>query len=144
MKLHRLALATALLASPALAASAPGVQGDWMTPSGSGKVRIAGCGGGKVCGTIVWLKAPNDRETGKPLVDENNPEAALRTRPIQGLQILRGFSAGSNGKWSGGSIYDPQSGRTYDSKLSLNPDGTLKVEGCIAIICQAQTWKPAA
>ena len=43
----------------------------------------------------------------------------------------------------GGSIYDPQSGKTYDSKLSLNPDGTLKVEGCISIICQAQTWKPA-
>jgi uncharacterized protein (DUF2147 family) len=134
------AVAAAVLASPALAAGT--VQGDWLTQSGSGKVRIAPCGS-KLCGAIVWLKNPNDKNTGRPQLDEKNPDPALRKRPIQGLQILSGFKPGP-GKLTGGAIYDPQSGKTYVSKLSLNPDGTLKVEGCIAIICQAQTWKPAS
>lgn len=143
MKLDRLALAgVAGLALASTAHAGGAVQGDWLTQSGSGKVRIAPCGP-KLCGTIVWLRAPNDKITGRPQLDVNNPDAAARTRPIQGLQILKGFTPGP-GKLTGGKIYDPQSGKTYASKLTLNPDGTLKVEGCIAIICQAQTWKPAS
>jgi len=141
----RLTLAVAALAAAsagsALAAS-PNIQGDWLTQSGTGKVRIAPCGP-KVCGTIVWLKSPNDRETGRPQLDRANPDPAARTRPVLGLQILKGFSEGTNGRWTGGKIYDPQSGRTYDSKLSLTPEGALKVEGCISVICQAQTWRHA-
>lgn len=57
-----------------------------------------------------------------------------------GLWFLHGFKPASEGHWGGGSIYDPASGKTYDSKIALNPDGTLKVEGCVAIICVAQIW----
>ena len=68
----------------------------------------------------------------------------IQTLATQSNLQIKGFKPASGGRWTGGSIYDPQSGKTYDSKLSLNPDGTLKVEGCISIICQAQTWKPAS
>ena len=44
------------------------------------------------------------------------------------------------GRWAGGKIYDPNSGRTYDSRISMQPDGALKVEACVAMICQAQSW----
>ncbi|WP_430637360.1 hypothetical protein [Sphingomonas hankookensis] len=27
--------------------------------------------------------------------------------------------------------------------MSRQPNGTLKVQGCIAIFCQTQLWKPA-
>ena len=89
------------------------------------------------------MKAPLDRVTGKPQLDAKNPDPALRTRPIVGLQLIKDFKSAPGGKLSGGTIYDPQSGKTYASKLALNPDGTLKVEGCISIICQAQTWRTA-
>jgi uncharacterized protein (DUF2147 family) len=141
MKLQTLALAVAATAACTPALAAGSVQGDWITQSGSAKVRIAPCGS-KLCGAIVWLRNPNDKATGRPQLDSENPDPALRNRPIQGLQILSGFKPGT-GKLTGGAIYDPQSGKTYNSKLGLNPDGTLKVEGCIAIICQAQTWRPA-
>lgn len=149
MKLHRRPLAGAATAALAISAlSTPGwaagtVQGDWMTQSGSAKVRVAPCAGGKLCGTVVWMKTPLDKTTGKPQLDVNNPDPALRTRPIVGLQLIKDFKSGPDGKWAGGSIYDPESGKTYASKLGLNPDGTLKVEGCISIICQAQTWRLA-
>jgi uncharacterized protein (DUF2147 family) len=144
MKLHRLALAvTAALAMTTSAQAAAAVQGDWLTQSGSAKVRVAPCAGGKLCGTVVWMKDPLDKDTGRPQLDEKNPDPALRSRPVVGLQLIRDFRSAPGGGWSGGTIYDPNSGKTYASKLGLNPDGTLKVEGCISIICQAQTWKAA-
>lgn len=144
MKFHRLALAGAAAAALATSAQAAGtVQGDWLTQSGSAKVRVAPCAGGKVCGTVIWMKTPLDKDTGKPQLDEKNPEPALRGRPIVGLQLIRDFRSTPGGRWTGGTIYDPESGKTYASKLGLNPDGTLKVEGCISIICQAQTWRAA-
>lgn len=143
MKLFRMtAIAAALAALAGSAEAAGAVQGLWLTQTGSGKVRIAPCGS-KLCGTIVWVKTPMDKTTGKPQLDVKNPDPALRDRPIVGLQMIRDFKSVPGGRWAGGWIYDPESGKTYASKLNLNMDGTLKVEGCIAIICQAQTWKPA-
>lgn len=132
-----LALGLTLAAAPALAADP--VEGDWLTQTGTGKVRIAPCAGkaDRLCGAIFWLKNPADQKA----TDVNNPEAKLRSRPILGLPMLYGFKAAGPGRWTGGKIYDPQTGKTYDSKLSINPNGTLKVEGCVAVICQAQTWK---
>mgnify|MGYP003342163703 CR=1 FL=1 len=73
--------------------------------------------------------------------DANNPDAKLKARPIMGLPMLQGFKPAGPGKWTGGKIYDPNSGKTYDSKLTVTGAGTLKVEGCILMVCQAQTWR---
>ena len=68
---------------------------------------------------------------------------ALRSRPIVGLQMMRDFAPAGPGRWTGGKIYDPNTGRTYDSKMSLSANGGLKVEGCVTVICQAQAWTTA-
>jgi uncharacterized protein (DUF2147 family) len=137
-----LALALALTAASAAQAADP-VQGEWLTSSGTAKVRVAPCTDkSKMCGTVVWLKAPLDK-AGRPVTDAANPDPALRTRPVVGMQLIRDFKPAQAGRWTGGRIYDPQTGKTYASKISANPDGTLKVEGCIAVVCQAQTWKRA-
>ena len=135
--------ATLALATTAWGGGAAGatVQRDWLTADGSKKVRIASCGKG-LCGTIVWLKDPLDEATRLPSQDDHNPDQGLRSRPIIGLQIFAGFHPASEG-WAGGTVYDPNSGKTYASKLSSNPDGTLKVEGCIAVFCQTRIWGPA-
>jgi uncharacterized protein (DUF2147 family) len=57
------------------------------------------------------------------------------------MPMLWGFRQAAPGKWTGGKIYDPNSGKTYDSKIGVNANGTLKIEGCILVVCQAQTWK---
>lgn len=137
MRALTLAAVLTLTAAPAFAADP--VEGEWFNQSGSGKVKIAPCAGGKLCGTIVWLRNPADAKA----QDAANPDPKLKTRTIMGLPMMWGFKQAGPGKWTGGKIYDPNSGKTYDSKLSVNANGTLKVEGCILMVCQAQTWKPA-
>ena len=133
------ALATALTFAAAPASAADPVEGEWLTQSGSGKVRIAPCSGkpDRLCGAIFWLRDPADAKA----TDTNNPDPKLKTRPIMGLPMIRDFKQAAPGRWTGGKIYDPNSGKTYDSKISIGPNGTLKVEGCILVICQAQTWR---
>lgn len=133
------AAAALLLAGPAASAQSP--VGTWYTQDRSAKVRIAPCGQ-KLCGQIVWVQDRGGRPASGAR-DEANPDPALRARPIIGLQIIRDFSPAGPGKWAGGKIYDPNSGRTYASKMSLSSQGVLKVEGCLSVICQAQTWTQA-
>ncbi|MEO8115553.1 MAG: DUF2147 domain-containing protein [Phenylobacterium sp.] len=138
--MRRLLLAAAftLAAAPALAADP--VEGDWLTQGGGAKVHIAPCSGktDRLCGIFTWLK-PN--QEGKAPVDGNNPDPKLKTRPLQGMTFIRDFKRAETARWTSGKIYNPNNGKTYDSKLQLNPDGTLKLEGCVMVICQAQTWK---
>ncbi|ODT86027.1 DUF2147 domain-containing protein [Phenylobacterium sp. SCN 70-31] len=142
MRIAAVIVAVTFSAGLALAggpAAADPVHGEWLTPDGSGKIRIAPCPGkpDRVCGAISWLKNPADAKA----TDLNNPDPALKRRPILGLPMIRDFKAAGPGRWTGGKIYDPNSGKTYDSKLSVNPNGTLKVEGCVLMVCQAQTWR---
>jgi uncharacterized protein (DUF2147 family) len=137
MRLAVLAAAVTLAAGPALAADP--AEGEWLTQSGTAKVRIGPCPGkaDRLCGAISWLKNPADADAR----DVHNPDPALKGRTILGLPMIWGFKQAAPGKWTGGKIYDPNSGKTYDSKVTVTPAGTLKVEGCILMVCQAQTWK---
>jgi uncharacterized protein (DUF2147 family) len=132
--------AAAALLALTLAGTANAAQpiaGRWLTQDGSAIVQIGPCGGG-TCGRIATvLKA----RPGAPTTDVNNPDPALRNRPVVGTTILSGFSdAGDD--WRG-RIYDPRNGKSYKSIVARSPDGTLKVKGCISFICQTQVWKPA-
>ena len=73
-----IAIAAALLAAPsARAQSAAGEPtGVWLTQAGDARVRVSKCGGG-ICGVIVGLRDPIDPATGKPQVDDKNPNPAL-------------------------------------------------------------------
>ena len=129
------------LAATVSFAAAPGmasipITGKWMTVGKDSVVEIAPCGA-KLCGKIAKLLRPVE---GGPPTDRNNPNAALKSRPLLGLPILVDFT--DNGPAWGGTIYDPRSGKSYRSKVARNPDGTLKVQGCIAFLCQTQTWTP--
>src|SRR5206468_8598124 len=126
-----------LVLSGAAAAAAPAVQGLWLTDDHKGLVRIGPCGA-SLCGTIAKVA---DTSGTAPTTDIHNPDARLRSRPILGLPVLSGFvDAGSYWK---GRAYDPKSGKSYRSTLELNPDGSLKVSGCILFICESQRWTRA-
>lgn len=137
MKALSLFVATAvtmLTAIPAQAAQP--ITGRWSTDEGKAIVQIAPCGR-EVCGRIEKIVKPTP---GRPQTDIKNPDAALRSKPLVGTAILSGFR--EDGDIWKGKIYDPESGKTYNSKVSRNGDGTLKVQGCIAFLCQTRTWTP--
>jgi uncharacterized protein (DUF2147 family) len=129
---------TASLFVGSAAHAAPNIVGDWITEDRSAVITISRCGS-SVCGRIgrALVNKPNF-----PKTDVHNPKPQLRGRPLIGLQILSGFIATAD-RWDNGRIYDPESGKTYRSRLKLNPDGSLKVSGCIAFICQSQRWTRA-
>ena len=130
MKL-KIALAALVLASVSLPASAQDAAGTWLTASGETRVRIAPCGG-SLCGTIVWVK-----NTGAK--DDNNPNAALKTRNLVGVNMIQMKPAGEK-KWTG-TLYNPQDGKTYSGSLSQNDANSLSLSGCVAgIFCRSQTW----
>lgn len=128
-----------LLLLAASAAPTADVSGLWLTDDRKGLVRIERCGP-HMCGRIARVL---DNGPGVPRTDVNNPDRSLRKRPLAGLVTLWGFShAGS--VWKGGRAYDPKSGKSYRSTLELNPDGSLRLTGCVLFICQSRRWTRAS
>jgi len=137
-----LLLVTFIAAPRVLAQAAGEPTGVWLTQAGDAKVRVSKCGGG-ICGVIVWLKDPIDPATGKPAIDDKNPNPALAKRSMIGLTLFSGMRASGPSKWSG-EIYNADDGRTYESHVSVQGPDSLRVEGCVGIICGGETWSRAA
>lgn len=133
----KILVTTAALAFATAAASAP-IEGLWRTETKGGVVRIAPCGV-QMCGTLE--DAP-DLRTNPAAKDERNRDAAKRSRGLKGVTLLDGFSGGPE-RWTGGTIYNPDDGRTYRSELVLAGPDTLKVKGCFGPLCRTQTWTRA-
>jgi uncharacterized protein (DUF2147 family) len=131
-----------LLVVPARAETNGGPEGIWLTQAGDAKVRVSRCGAG-ICGVVVWLREPIDPTTGKPQVDDKNPNPALARRPIIGLSLFSGMRAAGPNQWSG-QIYNADDGKTYASKISVSGPGTLKVEGCVGAFCGGEEWSRSA
>lgn len=128
-----------LVVWPAWASGSP--LGEWTTEGGKARVRIEPCAGEpqRLCGTIVWSYRPPQAPPG-PLHDVNNSDPTLRSRPILGLPLLRDFVPDGPDSWSGGTIYDPEGGKTYRSRMRLVGPDQLRVEGCVLFVCRGQTW----
>lgn len=103
------------------------VVGKWKLEDGSAIVEIYQ-NGNVFNGRIVWLKIPNGPD-GKPALDMNNPDKKLRSRKLMGMNMLHNLKA-SNGEYNGGSIYDPNNGKTYNCSMKVEGK-TLKVRGSL-------------
>ncbi len=128
-----------VVANGAVAATPVGV---WETEGGKSRVEIRRCEN-KLCGTVVWLKEPTEKD-GLEKRDRENPDPALKARPILGLSILRDFIPSAQaGVWESGKIYNPEDGETYKCTLTLVDENTLKVRGYIGIplFGKTQIWK---
>jgi uncharacterized protein (DUF2147 family) len=112
------------------------ILGNWLTDEGEAEVEIYKCGG-EYCGKIVWLKEPKNDE-GKDKTDTNNPDPEKRDRRIVGLNIVWGFKYDKYGKWVKGKIYDPDNGKTYSCKMTLESDN-LNVRGYVGISLLGRT-----
>ena len=132
------ALSAMLGMGAAAATRADGIpSGTWIMQNGKVTVRVSNCGG-DLCGTIVNLKRPLDKN-GKPKLDKENPDSSLRGRPVIGLTILNGLKQKGDGRWEG-TIYNPDDGNTYDSKLRLVNGNQMNVKGCVLFICKSMKF----
>jgi len=128
------AWSAALATSPARAEE---YVGTWLTQQADAHIRVAKCGKA-LCGTVTWLKDAVDAKTGKPPVDDKNPDPAKRTRKILGIQIFS-MEQDATGSWKGG-IYNSDDGKTYEGRLSAHGEDELEVQGCSGSLCGSETW----
>ena len=147
-------VALMMLAVVPLGVAAPAIDADrvvglWLVQAKDAQVHIERVGD-SYQGTIVWLKEPefpaDDEQhmAGQTKVDRENPDHAKRTTPIIGLRIVQGFHFDDD-EWSGGTIYDPNNGKTYKCRMWFDGE-TLRVRGYIGIslLGRSESWTRVA
>lgn len=116
------------------------VLGVWLNEDKDAHIEIY-MQGNKFDGKIVWLKNPNDSITNQPRLDKNNEDESLRTRPVMGLLLLRGFEFDDD-EWEDGRIYDPKNGKDYKCYIEFEDEADknkLKVRGFIGFSMLGRT-----
>ena len=119
-----------------LTQEADAILGEWLTEDDRALVEIYPCGD-RYCGKIVSLKEPKNAD-GTDKLDTNNPDPSKRTRKIIGLNLVWDFIYDKDNRWVRGKIYDPDNGKTYSCKITLNKD-KLDVRGYIGFSLLGRT-----
>lgn len=107
------------------AAWADPVEGIWKTQVDDGAyayVKMSACGA-TLCGTIA--RTFND---GGEYKSKNH-----------GKKLVWDMVPVGGGSYKKGKIWQPSTGKTFKSKMSLSGN-TLKVSGCVGPICKKQKW----
>lgn len=146
MKFTRFALPLLLLflsfTAFAPANDANAVVGIWETAGAKkGNVQIYEKGN-TFFGKLIKLAEPNDPQTGKPKLDRKNPDPAKQSRPLLNLPLMYNFKYDGDNVWTDGKIYDPESGKEYNCKMTLKDANTLEVRGYlgISLLGRTQVW----
>jgi uncharacterized protein (DUF2147 family) len=136
-----LGLGALCIASTSALAAPNDPTGLWSTKDDESIIEIAPCGE-SYCGTLVWLKEPNETD-GTPKADALNEDETLRGRPLVGIVLLTEL-APEKTKWRG-KAYNADDGKTYEITFkpgpSKAPGEKAEIEGCILkILCQSETF----
>jgi uncharacterized protein (DUF2147 family) len=123
-----------VISARAALAEAPPPTGQWRVQDGTAAIRVVNCAGalwGVIAGTIGGASNTD--------TDKNNPDPALRNRPIVGLPILIDMRP-SQGRWTG-RVYNAGNGKTYDANIGLVSGNVLHIEGCVlGFLCGGENW----
>ncbi|MGN7820912.1 DUF2147 domain-containing protein [Chitinophaga sp. 22536] len=128
MKLLTLVLGLCMASLTGFSQVAGAINGQWLNPEKDGKVEIYESSG-KYYGKLIWMKEPYEADGKTPRKDSKNKDAKLRERPVMNMVILTNFKF-EKGKWVDGEVYDPKSGKTYSSIMTLKGD-KLELRGYI-------------
>jgi uncharacterized protein (DUF2147 family) len=111
------------------------ILGNWLSEAKDGVIQITVGAGGLYEGRIVGGSHPGR-------MDEKNPDPSLRGRSLLGAVILHHLHYDGAGKWSGGLIYEPDTGRTYKCSIELIAADDLRVRGYfgISLLGKSQIW----
>ena len=124
------------------AQSPDNILGIWLNADKDAKIEVYKADG-KYYGKIVWLLKNHEEDGSVPNRDDKNPDNALKSRPLMGINILQDLVWDADDKeYDDGEIYDPKSGNTYSLYGYIKDDGSLFMKGYIglAIIGRSTIW----
>jgi uncharacterized protein (DUF2147 family) len=128
------------LALPASAQQGTMIAGRWRTDDGKAVIAIVPCANGstQLCGRISSFLVPEPAGGAR---DTNNPNRALRARPLLGVAVLTNLTRDGNA-WTGRG-YSPEEGRNFNATVRVD-GGRLNVRGCVAVFCRTVVWTRAS
>lgn len=138
MKINLFKLIPVLLFTSALASGDSDIVGVWVNSDGEGLIELS------IENDVLSGKILGNSKSGESgRIDSNNPDPELRDRPLKGLVFLKDFVEKKPGHWKGGTIYDPNNGKTYKCKITQIDADTIEIRGYIGIslIGRTVTWK---
>ena len=104
---------------------ADAIIGTWLMPDDEGIIEI--CKKDKYYnGKILWMK--EIEEDGSPLKDKENPDESLRSRRVEGLKVMSGFSYEGDNTWSGGTFYAAKKGKEAEPEFVLEDNDHLNIK----------------
>ena len=110
---------------------APGDQilGKWVSAEKNIIVQVYKSGD-TFKGKIVWYKGDDPNKAMDEWTDKHNPDPALRSRKILGMDVLRDLKYDpKNNVWEGGMIYEARTGKEYNASAYIDKSGLLRVKG---------------
>lgn len=120
------------LSALAVRAEDTSILGIWLVGDKDAKVELYQ-NGENLEGKLMWLQQPQEPSGGNKL-DFKNPDSALRSQQILGLIFLKNFKKLENeNKWTGGTVYDAKSGKTYSGWIKLIDKKKIELRGFIGI-----------
>lgn len=105
-------------------------EGLWLAQDHDGVFRIGHCGDA-LCGRLIGMKY------------DGPPPKDVWGRPQCNLMMLTDFRRGKGERRWHGRILDPETGRTYDSRIEAVSPTVLKLRGFILgipLLGETQTW----
>jgi uncharacterized protein (DUF2147 family) len=106
------------------------ICGKWISEEKNCIVQVSKMGAEFVA-KLVWFNDADDKtQPMESRVDYKNPNPALRTRKLLGMEVLDNLTYNPHtNSWENGMIYDAKSGHTWSSAASLVSNNILKVTG---------------
>lgn len=138
-----------LTALPAFAQSPAPIEGTWRTLTGT-EINVQPCGQ-QFCGTFSFIMIPPGKDAdickamakkdfASVLLDYKNPDKALQSRPLLGLQAVTVVPTGDPSAYTA-NIYNAEEGKAYDVLLWVKGDTLTLGAGCLGSMCAVkQDW----
>lgn len=104
------------------------VAGIWWSPRKDAKIEFYFDNNNALTGRLIAMPTRTAQDT-----DVKNPETRLRTRRVLGLLIFTGFRQESKTRWVDGKVYDPETGGTFSSQISLEDNERVIVRGYLGL-----------
>jgi uncharacterized protein (DUF2147 family) len=144
LKVLGLVAMVSIAGSAAAQADAPAagpIAGRWRTSTNDAIITIAACPARAtaMCGHVTRMLIP---EPTGGIRDGNNPNRALRNRPVVGIEVFTNLVR-DEGAWAGRG-YSPEEGRNFNATLTPLTGGRLRVRGCVAVFCRTMVWTRAS
>ncbi|MBL7719101.1 MAG: DUF2147 domain-containing protein [Flavipsychrobacter sp.] len=132
-----------LISAASLAQGLPAdkIIGTWESVDASPRLRFEFYKqGSKYLGRLLYASNMYEADGKTPKRDHKNPDPKLRSRSRYGITNITGLEY-EEGEYTGGTLYNPEEGRTYSVKAKLKNADELDFRGYVGISLLGKTMK---